>query len=112
VNGHALSFKENLAFCSEPCCDEIFHNLLLGIDRDTAARQGLEIDAMPLLVETNLHAVMNQSFPLHALAQPHIRQKVDGTLLQDPGPHSLLTVLAASTLDHNRIDSSLVQEVR
>src|SRR3984885_11189609 len=99
-DGDPLGFKENLRLCSEPCRDEVFHNFLLGIDCDTAPHQGFEIDAMPLLSETNFHAIMDQPFPLHSLAQTHFRQKVDGALLQDTGPHPLLAVLSTSALDH------------
>ncbi len=68
MNRDIVSLKENLGLCCESRRDEIFHDFLLGIDCDTAPRQGFEIDAMPLLSETNFHAIMDQAFPLHALA--------------------------------------------
>ena len=95
VNGDALSFKENFSVGTETCRDQIFHNFLLGVDRDTVPRQGFEIDAMPLLSETNFHAIVDQAFPLHSLADAHFDQKVDGALLEDSGSHPLLTVLAS-----------------
>jgi hypothetical protein len=111
VNSDTFSLKENLAFYSESRCDKVFHNFLLGIDRDTAPRQGIEIDAMPLPSETNLNAVMNQAFPLHSLANAHFHQKVDSALLQDAGSYSLLAVLPTTSFDHNRMNSLSVQEV-
>jgi hypothetical protein len=55
---------------------------------------------------------MDQAFPLHSLAYTHFGQKVDGALLEDSGSHPLLTVLASSSLDHNRLNSLSVQQVR
>src|SRR5579863_4812996 len=112
VNGHTLSLKENLALCSQPRRDQVFHNFLLGIDCDAAARQGFEIDAMPLLSETNFHAIMNQAFLLHSLADARFSQKFNGTLLEDTSSHPLLTVPSTSSLDHDRMYSLPVQQVR
>src|SRR6202041_925949 len=112
VNGDTLSFKENFSVCSKTCRDEIFHNFLLGVDRDAVPRQCFEVDAMPLLSETDFHAIMDQAFPLHSLTYAHFYQKVDGALLQDSRSHPLLTVLATSSLDHNRMNSLAVQKVR
>jgi hypothetical protein len=55
---------------------------------------------------------MDQAFPLHALAHAHFYQKVDGALLEDSGSHPLFTVVASSSLDHNRMNSLSVQQVR
>ena len=68
VNGDILSFEKNLTLGGEPRRNEVLHNLLLGIDCDTAPRQGFEIDAMPPFPEANFHPIVNQAFPLHALA--------------------------------------------
>ena len=112
MNRDVLSLKHNLGTCSKPSRDQVFHNLLLRIDCDSMSRQGFEIDAMPLFSETNLHAVMNQAFPLHSVAYTHFCQKVDRTLLQDSSSHSLLTVLPAPRFDHNRINPFSVQQMR
>jgi hypothetical protein len=112
VNGDTLGFKENLSLCAQPCRDEVFHNFLLGIDGDTAPRQGFEIDAMPLLSEANFHAIMDQPFPFHSLTNTHFYQKVDGALLQDAGSHPLLAVLPTTSFDDDRVNALSVQEMR
>jgi hypothetical protein len=55
---------------------------------------------------------MDQAFPLHSLADAHFYQKVDGALLEDSGSHPLLTVLASSSLDHDRMNALSVQQMR
>src|SRR5580692_4703770 len=71
VNSDIFGLEENLTFCSQARCNQIFHNFLLGIDGDSAPGKGLEIDSMALFSEANFNAVMDQPFPLHALADAH-----------------------------------------
>ena len=101
MNAYILSLEENLASGFESRRDEVFHNFLLRVDRDRAAGQFLEIDAMTASIEANFHAVVDQPLPLHSIAHVHFCQQLDRALLQHPGSYPLFTVLPTSRLDHD-----------
>ena len=67
---------------------------------------------MSLPLETNFHAIMNQPFALHSVAEAHFCQKVHGALLQHAGPYPLLAMLPTSSLDYDRMNTLSVQQVR
>jgi hypothetical protein len=55
---------------------------------------------------------MNQPFSLHSPANTHFCQKLNSSLFQNTGSHPLLAVLATSSLEHNRMNSLSLQQVR
>jgi hypothetical protein len=101
MNRDITDFEESLASGSEPSGNEVLHHLLLGIDRNTMPGQSLEIDAMTLAAETDLDSVVDKALPLHSIPDAHFREQVDRPLFQNPSPHPLFTVFAASSLDND-----------
>ena len=68
-------------------------------------------DPVPLAVEAQLDAVMHEPLALEALAHPHLLEQVDGPLLEHPGAHALLDVLAVARLEHHRLDPGAVEQL-
>ena len=48
---------------------------------------------------------------MQALADARVGEEVDRALLEQPGAHALLDVLAAAALEHDRLDALAVQQV-
>src|SRR4029077_17946575 len=111
VDADFFGFKEKRAAESEPCIHEVFDDFALGIDRDGAAGQVREIDAMGAPAEAQINAVMHEPFALHSLAHAHFSEQVGGVLFEEAGADALLTILAAVQFEHNGSNSPLMQQM-
>src|SRR5271166_1371649 len=67
---------------------------------------------MSTAAESQLDPMMDQPQPRHALADAGFLEQVDGALLEQAGANSLLDILAAASLEHDRRDAGQVQQVR
>ena len=96
----------------EACADEVLHDLRLAVDHDRAAAGQLaERHAVPLSVELDLDAVVDEPLPSEAFADADVDEEVDRSLLEDAGPHPVLDVVAVSVLEHDRLDSFAMQQL-
>src|SRR5215210_5308554 len=108
-----FGFEDDLSARLEPGGDEVFHHLVLAVDRDRASPGELEqVDAVALPVEPQLDAVVDHPLPLHPVADARLVQQVDRALLQHARPDPVLYVIAAAGLEHDRLDTLQVQQVR
>ena len=71
-----------------------------------------ERDAMRLAAEAQLDAVVDESFPLQALADAASSQQIDGALLQHTGAQGGLDLGPAARFEDYGFDSREVQQVR
>lgn len=93
--------------------DQIFHHLMLRIDRDRApAGQFVHIDAMALPVKTQLDAVMNQPLAAQALAHSRRVEQIHCALFEHSGAVALFHVLASLRLDYDGLNSFQMKQVR
>src|SRR3954464_13317862 len=67
---------------------------------------------MPAATETQLDAVVHQAFPPNPLAHACSVKQVHRALLQNTRADSLLDVLSRLALNHDRVDSPQVQQLR
>src|SRR5207245_699458 len=67
---------------------------------------------VPLAVELQLDALVDDPLALHALADPRLAQEIGGALLEHARPYALLDVLAAAVLEDDGVDALEVQQVR
>ena len=112
MHTHTVDLEPDLATLFATRFNQIFHNLLLRVDRDAAPRQLLEIDAMTTPVEAQLDSIVDKAFPLHSLPYAHFREQINCALFQDSGSHPLFAVFPASSLDDDRLNALQMQQVR
>ena len=113
MDADVVGFENNLTSGGQPRGDQILDDFVLSVDSDRAAAgQPAQIDAMSTAAEAQLDAVMGQPQPRHALADAGLLEQVDGALLEQAGANSLLDILAAASLEHDRLDAGQVQQVR
>ena len=113
MHAYVGRFQENAAACGQARVEKIGGNFILRIDRDgAAASEVFEVDAMAASAKAQLDAVMSQAFPLQSRAYARLREQIDCVLFEQAGADALLDVLAAVSLDDDRVDSSQVEKVR
>src|SRR5262249_54562181 len=104
-------FEDHLAAGGCARVVEVFQHLMLRVDGDGFAGKFLEIEPMAAAAEAEFDAVVYQTFALHSFSNAHLREQVNGALLEDSGPHALLGVLAAAVFDHDGIDAAEIEEM-
>ena len=67
---------------------------------------------MPLALELQLDALVDEPLAPQPVADAHLDQQVDRALLEHAGADAALDVLAAARLEHDRLDPAQVQQVR
>jgi hypothetical protein len=113
VNGDVGHLEEQREISVEPRCDQVLDDLGLAVDRDRAAAGELaQWDAMTLAVELELDAVVDDSLPPQALADTGIDEQVGRSLLEHAGADTMLDVVSAAVLQHDRLDAFAVKKVR
>src|SRR6185436_2393403 len=65
-----------------------------------------------LAVEAQLDAVVDEALAVEPVGEPGVVEELDGALLEDARADAVLDVLAAARLEHDRVDSLEVEEVR
>src|SRR5262249_23204549 len=112
VHAHVLDLEQYLATVGEAAGNEILHDFLLAINGYTLADQLAKIDVMQRAAEAEADAVMRQPFPLHALANADLDQKIARPLLDQAGADAALDVIATAVLQDDRVDACKVQKMR
>ena len=67
-------------------------------------------DAVPLALELQMNAVVDEPFAVHPLADPDRAEEVDRALLEHAGAQPLLDVRAVAPLDDDRVDAVMMQQ--
>ena len=67
---------------------------------------------MPLAVELELDAFVDDPLAVHPFADTRPSQQFDRALLEHAGPDPVLDVVAAAVLEHDGIDALEVEQVR
>ena len=93
----------------ESCGNEVFHHFLLPVDRDSAARERAEVDAVAAAGEPQLHALVLQAFAHHPFADARGLQDVDALMLENARAHAMLDVVPALDLEHHGVDAAQMQ---
>ncbi len=113
VHADIGDIEQHVAVRIVPCLDQIFDDLLLAIDGDgAAAGQVGEIDAVAAAAEAQFDAVMQQALAAQPLAHVRLHQQVHAALLEHAGSNAMLDILAAATLDDDRLHTLQMQQVR
>jgi hypothetical protein len=113
VDLHVRYAEEDLTARREARRDEVLDHLLLAVNRDGAVGDELvEGNAMRRPAESQLDPAMDHALAHQALAHIRRAERVDGALLEHACAHSLLDVIAARPLEHDRMDSAAMQQVR
>ncbi len=113
VDRDVLDLEADVAAVAFADGDQVLDDLLLAVDRDRPpAGQRAQVDAVALAVEAQLDPVVDEPLAVQPVAQAGVGQQLDRALLEHPGAHPLLHVLAAARLEHDRPDPLEVEEVR
>ena len=93
--------------------DEIFHHLMLRVDRNrTPAGQLVHVDAVALPVKAQLDAVMDQPFAAHALTHSGRVQQIHSALFKHARADALLHARARLRLDYDGFYAFQMEQVR
>jgi len=112
MHADVFDLEQDLSASGDAGIGQIFDDLVLGIDGDSfSTGEVFEIDAMTVAMEAQLDSIVNQAFTLHPLAHSHFHEQINRALLQDAGTDALLNVLAATVLDHDRVNSLQMEKV-
>ena len=97
----------------EPRGDQILDHLRLPVDDDRpAAGELAHRHVVPLGLELEMDAVVDDALAVEALGDSAAVEQVDGALLQHAGADARLDVVAAPVLEHDRLDTGAVQQLR
>ena len=106
VDRHGLGFIDDLRAGSGQRAVQILCHLGLAINHHgLAAGQIDEIDRMPLAVEAQLHAAMNEALGMHSRADFCFVEQVHRALFEHAGANSALDIVPALPLDDDRFDA-------
>src|SRR5581483_5806085 len=105
VDAHLLRLEQERKPALKPRRDQVLDHLGLAVDDDAApAGEVAERDPVPLAVELERDAVVDEALSLQALPDAGLAQQVDRALLEHAGADPRLAVLAAARLDDHRLD--------
>ena len=90
---------------------EVFRELRLAVDGEARALRR-EVDAIALLADGDLDAVVLQPFALEPLRHARLAQDRDGALLDDAGAHAPEHVVAAAPLEDDAVDAGALEQLR
>ncbi len=111
VDGDVRHLEEQREIRVEPRGDQILHDLGLAVDRDRApACELAQWDAMPLAVELKLDAVVDDSLVQHAVPHSRLDEEIGRALLEHAGADPVLDVVAATVLEHDRLDALALEQ--
>src|SRR2546423_13428837 len=94
-----------------PPLDQVFDDLLLAVDGDTAAGQCAEIDPVLLALKAQLDAVVDQAFASHSVADAGRAQEVSRSLFEHAGAHARLDGVPAAGLVADGLDALEMEKV-
>ena len=95
-----------------PCLHQVAGHLGLAVSRHhLALGEPGHIDGVACIGEDEFDAVVGRAFMRYALSHARLLQQVDGDLLKNAGPDAPEHVLRALTLDDDRIDACLVEQL-
>ena len=91
--------------------DEVFRELRLAVDGEARALRR-EVDAVALLADGDLDAVVLQPFALEPLRHARFAQDRDSALLDDTGAHASEHVVAAAPFEDDAVDAGTLEQLR
>ena len=109
---YPLGPEEDLAPRVEPRLYQVFDDLVLAVEGDGLAGEGVQVDALPPPVELEVDAVVDGALLDHPVADADLFQELRRAVLQHAGPYLRLQVLAAPPLQHDRLYAPPVEQVR
>jgi len=92
--------------------EEVFHDLLLAVDPDTAADEISERDPVLLTIELQVNSLVLLALFVEALAEASVGEEFNGALLKHAGAHAVDGVRAAAVLHDLNVDAGLAKKVR
>jgi hypothetical protein len=113
VDRHVGDLEQQRQPALQPRRDQVLDHLLLPVDGDRlAAGQRREVDPVPLPAEPELDPLVDHPLRVEAVRDPCLGEAVDRPLLEHPGAHALLDVLARAGLDDHRGDAAQLEQPR
>jgi hypothetical protein len=105
--------EPDVAAVLHPPGDEVLEHLVLGVHRHrpSAAQLG-EVDSVHPAAERQVDALVDEPVAHHPVPHAGLAHEVDRALLQDSRLDRLLDRLAGLQVDHHRLHTPLVQQVR
>src|SRR5215468_1406325 len=108
-----MNLEINFSPCRQSRVDQISYDFCLRIDGDGApASQVVKVNAMIATLKTQCNSVVNEALTSQPVSHTHVRQQVNGVLLENAGAHPLLYIFASSRFQHDGLNALQVQEVR
>ena len=97
MHADIFNLKQNLATGRDPGIVQVFQNFVLRVNRDSFSIGELpKINSVTAAPEAQLDPMVNQAFGFYPLANPHLGEQIDRSLLQHAGTDTLLRILAAA----------------
>jgi len=104
--------KNNRETRFEPRCDQILDHFLLRVNRDgLASGQVVKVDAMAAAVESQLDAVMGESFAFEALPDARFDEQIDRALFEQACANALFDVFPGARFENHGFNSLQVEQV-
>ena len=112
VNRDVRCLEQQRQLSLETRRDQVLDDLGLAVDDNAPpTSQVAHGEVVPLALELQVDAVMDDPFALEPLADPGAFEQVDRALLQHAGPDACLDVVATPILEHHGVDPSGVQQL-
>ena len=110
VELHVGDLEPHILAAVEQRRDQVLDDLLLPVDRDVPAGERGHVDVVVVSVVAEVDARVLDALAVQALGDAEVAQQVHGVLLDQPGPDSLLDVLAVARLQHDAVDALALQQ--
>jgi DNA-binding IclR family transcriptional regulator len=92
--------------------DQVLDDLLLPVHGDRAPDEIGEVDAVPVVSEAQLDALVPHALVVEALADAGLAQRLRRAVFQHTGAHPVLDVPTVAALEHRRVDALKMQQLR
>src|SRR5262245_44780886 len=111
MDGNGVNLEVQRLARGQPSGNQVFHDLLLPVDRDSATGQLLKIQSMSGTGKVKAETLMLQAFLHQARADAGLIQDVHALMLKDTGPYTFFHVVLVLRFQHHAFDAMLMQEV-
>ncbi len=110
VQRHVRGLVDRSAAAGVARLHQVARDLGLAVDRDVAAGEAADVDAVPVSVELQLDPVVRQTFRVEAGRDPGALQQRHGALFEHAGADAGQHVVSAALLDHDGVDAPAVEQ--
>jgi len=113
MHADVFNFEQHPAASCDAGIIQVFQNFVLRVNRDSFSIGELpKINSVTAAPEAQLDPMVNQAFGFYPLANPHLGEQIDRSLLQHAGTDTLLRILAAAIFNDDGVNPLQISKVR